>query len=315
MAQAQDVIAPELHLTEPHQNIAVRVFIGLKAFARRKPLGAAGGSLVALILLASLLLPGLDLGLVTLPQLTRYSISDAQLGQDILEGPSNDHFFGTDRLGRDMFARVLVGVRNSMIIGGSVFAISIILSTALTLFSAYYIRTIDLLMQRVFEIIAFLPDLILIVTMLSIFGATPLALIVILGVLRGFNDSKVLRALVIGVRAQPYIEAARTLGASNNRIILRHVFPNVAYFLVITATNAVAVALVIESGLAILGIGVDPNTPTIGNLLNDSRNHFRVAPYLALIPGLALFALLLGLRLLGDALRDVMDPRLRGEGR
>src|SRR5690606_947727 len=107
-----------------------------------------------------------------LPQLTRYSITDAQLGQNILEGPSMDHFFGTDRLGRDMFARILVGVRNSMIIGGSVFAISIVISTTLTLFSAYYIRTVDLLMQRVFEIISFLPDLILIVTMLSIFGAT-----------------------------------------------------------------------------------------------------------------------------------------------
>lgn len=202
-----------------------------------------------------------------------------------------------------------------MIIGGAVFAISIVLSTFLTLFSAYYVRTVDLIMQRVFEVVSFLPELILIVAMLSIFGATPLALILILGVLRGFNDSKVLRSLVFSVRAQPYIEAAKTVGASSNRIITRHIFPNVAYFLVITATNAVAVALVIESGLAILGIGVDPNTPTIGNLLESSRDHFRVAPYLAVIPGLALFALLLGLRLLGDALRDVMDPRLRGEGR
>lgn len=315
MANAQDAVAAEAWPAETRPGIASRVGGGLKAFARRKPLGATGGLVVLVILLASLLLPGLDLGIVTLPQVTRYSISDAELGQDILEGPSVDHYFGTDRLGRDMFARILVGVRNSMVIGGSVFAISIGLSTVLTLFSAYYVRTVDLLMQRAFEIVSFLPDLILIVTMLSIFGATPLALILILGVLRGFNDSKVLRSLVISVRAQPYIEAARTLGASNNRIILRHVFPNVAYFLVITATNAVAVALVIESGLAILGIGVDPNTPTIGNLLNDSRNHFRVAPYLAVIPGLALFALLLGLRLLGDSLRDVLDPRLRGEGR
>ena len=315
MAQAENVLATDGWRANQPQPILRRTLRGLKVFGRRKPLGAAGAFIVLLVFWGSVFLPGLDLGVVDLPQITRYSVTDAELGKDILVGPSKDHFFGTDRLGRDMFTRILVGVRNSLIIGGSVFAISVVLSTFLTLFSAYYIRTVDLFMQRVFEVVSFLPDLILIVTMLSIFGATPLSLILILGILRGFNDSKVLRSLVIGVRAQPFIEAARTIGASNNRIIMRHVFPNVAYFLVITATNAVAVALVIESGLAILGIGIDPTTPTIGNLLNDSRDNFRVAPYLAVIPGFALFLLLLGFRLLGDALRDVMDPRLRGEGR
>lgn len=316
MSQAPDVlILPGQPYGSGPRSLPMRVGGSLATFARRKPLGAFGALLVLFILCASFLLPGLDLGVVETPKLIRYTPTEAELGQDILVGPSSDHLMGTDHLGRDTFSRLLVGIRTSLLIGGSVFAISITLSTLLTLFTAYYIRTVDLIMQRIFEVVAFLPDLILIVAIFSIFGAKPLPLILTLGLLRGVDTSRVLRSVIIGIRGLPYIEAAKSLGASDKRVILKHVFPNVAFLIIISATGAIALALVIEAGLAILQIGIDPNTPTIGNLLNGSRNYFRTAPHLAIFPGLALFGLLLGFRLLGDALRDVLDPRLRGEGR
>jgi peptide/nickel transport system permease protein len=120
---------------------------------------------------------------------------------------------------------------------------------------------------------------------------------------------------VISVRGMPFIEAAKSLGASDGRVIRRHVLPQIAFLIIVTATGGLANAVLVESGLAILGFGLDPNYPTFGNLLNASRQFLRSAPHLALFPGLVIFMLLLGSRLLGDALRDVLDPRLRGSGR
>jgi peptide/nickel transport system permease protein len=271
-----------------------------------------GAILVLLPVLASLLLPGLDLGFVELPRVVKYAHDDYVLGKDAMVGPSWDHPMGTDHLGRDLFSRLLYGSRMSFMIGFGVFAIASIISTSLTVVSAYYIRTVDLFLQRVVDIIGFLPELILLITLFSIYGAEPLTLILTLGVLNGVHTQRVLRSVVIGVRAMPYIEAARAIGASDKRIILKHVFPQIFYLVIITATGGLVAAILAESGLAILGFGLSPDYPTFGNLLNGSRQYLRVAPHLALFPGLILFMVLLGSRLLGDALRDVLDPRLRG---
>jgi peptide/nickel transport system permease protein len=297
---------------ESRDALPVRVVRGLWHFAKRKPLGAFGGILLLTPVVMAIVLPGLDLGIVQLPRILKYGPEDYELGRDVLAGPSWDHPMGTDQLGRDLFARLLYGSRMSYIIGWSVFAISSTLSTSLTIISAYYVRTVDLIMQRVIEIIGFLPDLILLIALFSIYGATPLTLILTLGVLNGITTGRVLRALVIQVRAMPYIEAARALGASDRRIIFKHVLPQLVFLIIITATGGLAAAVLAESGLAILGFGISPTYPTLGNLLNGSRQFLRVAPHLALFPGLVIFMLLLGSRLLGDALRDVLDPRLRG---
>ena len=292
--------------------VYVRASRALLTFCRRKPLGAFGGVLLMIPLLASILLPGVDLGIVQLPQVTRYASDDYELGKGILEGPSADHWMGTDVRGRDLFARLLDGTRMSFIIGGSIFLISTVLSTAIVLFSAYYVRTVDLVAQRIVEIFGFLPDLILLVALFSVFGASPLTFILTVGLLRGVDTSRILRSLVIQVRAMPFIEAAKSIGATNNRIILRHVFPQVFFLIILAVTSGIAFALLIEAGLAILGFGINPTIPTLGNLLNGSRQYLRTAPWLAIAPGMVLFMILLGARLLGDALRDVLDPRLRG---
>lgn len=307
--------AREPFAEEARPALPARVIGGLWSFCRRKPLGAFGAFLVLLPVVLAVTLPGLDLGFVELPRLIKYGPEDFEIGVARLEGPSWEHPFGTDHLGRDLFARLLYGSRMSYLIGWSVFAISSTISTTLTIVSAYYVRTVDLILQRVIEVIGFLPDLILLIALFSIYGATPLTLILTLGVLNGITTGRVLRSLVIQVRAMPYIEAARALGASDRRIILRHVLPQLGFLIIISATGGLAGAVLVESGLAILGFGLNPNYPTLGNLLNGSRQFLRVAPHLAIFPGLVIFMLLLGSRLLGDALRDVLDPRLRGSGR
>lgn len=290
----------------------LRTVGGLVSFSRHKPLGAFGALLIGLPILASLFLPGLDLGIFKLPRILPYAHDEYVLGEAMLEGPSWEHPLGTDNYGRDQLARLLYGSRLSLFIGWSVFAISTVMSTTLTIVSAYYIRSVDLIMQRVVEMIGFIPDLILIVALFSIYGATPLTLILTLGVMNGINTGRVLRSLVIGIKSQPYIEAAKSIGASDGRIIARHVFPQIAFWIIVSATNGIAAAVLVESGLAILGFGLSPDIPTLGNLLNNSRDFLRSAPYLVLAPGIMIFAILLGGRLLGDALRDVLDPRLRG---
>lgn len=290
----------------------VRAFRGLVTFTRRKPLGMFGAVLMLIPFLAAFFLPGLNLSVVELPQITKYAADDYELGAAVLESPNSDHWIGTDVRGRDMLARLLVGTRNSLIIGGSIFVLSSVISTTLVMFTAYYVRTVDLLAQRVVEVFSFLPDLILLVALFSVFGASPLTFILVVGLLRGVDTSRVLRSLVIQVRSMPFIESARAIGAGNNRIILRHVFPQVFFVIILSVTNGIAIALLIEAGLSILGFGIAPTTPTLGNLLNASRQFLRTAPHLAIAPGVVLFMILLGARLLGDALRDVLDPRLRG---
>jgi peptide/nickel transport system permease protein len=293
-------------------NFPTRVYRGLSMFARRKPLGAFGAVLLFIPVIASVFGPGFDVGPVSFPRLTSYHYNQYELNQDVLVPPNLDHPMGTDHLGRDLLSRLLYGGRLSFAIGWSIYFLSSAMSVSLTIISAYYIRTVDLLLQRIVEIVNFLPDIILIITLFSIYGANPITLILTLAVLRGFDTGRVLRSVVLGVKGMPFIEAAKTLGATDGRIIVRHILPQIAYLIIVYATGALASAVLIESGLAILGVGLDPTYPTFGNLLNGSRQYLRTAPYLAIFPGLTIFMLLLGARLLGDALRDVLDPRLRG---
>lgn len=291
--------------------VPTRMYRGLRSFIRRKPLGAVGGVLLLFPIVASIILPGVG----PFPSILRFGYQEYTLGQNILLPPSGEHLFGTDHLGRDLFSRLLYGSRLSYMIGFSVFAISSVMSITLTILCAYYIRSVDLILQRVIEVVGYLPDLILIITLFSIYGASPVTLVLTLGVLRGFDTGRILRSLVITVRGMPYIEAAKSLGASDRRIIIKHILPQIGFLIIVQSTNGLASAVLVESGLAILGFGLDPTYPTLGNLLNGSRQYLRVAPWLAIFPGVTIFLLLLGARLLGDALRDVLDPRLRGSGK
>jgi len=290
----------------------LRLVRGIYRFCRTRPLGALGALLVLLLVVSGLFGSSLTVGPLHIHSFSPYGYNAYRLGKHKLEAPSTAHLMGTDELGRDVFSRLLYGARLSLLIGLGVVLISSTISTAISLLSGYYVRTVDLALQRVVEIITLLPDLIITVSLFAIYGATPLTLICTVGVLQGFHGSRVLRSLVISMRSSAFVSAARSLGASDLRLMLRHILPNVLYYVIISATGAVAAAITLEAGLAILGFGVDPGVPTWGNMINASRQQLRVAPQLAIFPALVLALAIFGFRLLGDSLRDVLDPRVRG---
>jgi peptide/nickel transport system permease protein len=292
-----------------------RALGGLAWFCSRKPLGAFGGVLVLLLLLMALLGPGLRVGPLEVPRLAPYHYNQYDIARAHLErfqSPSLEHPMGTDQRGRDVLSRLLYGARISVAIGLGAFIISTVLSTTLTLISAYYLRSVDLLLQRLIEMFNFIPDLLIIGAIFAIKGGTPLTLALTLGVLGGLNTGRVLRAEVIRIRGLPYVDASKAMGASDGRIIFRHILPNVMFWIIVSATNAVSVAIVAEANLAVLGFGLDPALPTWGNMLDESREYVRQAPHLAIFSGLMVAMTIFGFRLLGDALRDVLDPRLHG---
>ena len=318
-ARGQDSAVPWLEpedrwAAEEDRSPLVKIPRGLYKFARRKPLGAFGGALVFLLFFLAVFGAGISVGPIRVPAVAPYHYNAYELGENRLEGPSRSHIMGTDQLGRDIFSRLVYGARISVFIGLGVFTISTLLSTSLTLVSAYYIRSVDLILQRLMEVVSFIPDLILLIALFSIYGATPVTLVLTVGVLGGVNTSRVLRSVIIGLRGLPYVEAAKALGASDRRIITRHILPNVAFIIIVGATSAIAGAITIEAGLAIIGFGLSPSYPSWGNMMNASREFLRVGPHMAIFPGLMLALTIFGFRLLGDALRDVLDPRLRGRG-
>lgn len=290
-----------------------RIPLNLLKFTRRKPLGAFGGFLIVVLLFMAVAGGGLS-GVINrdMPSIAPYHYNEYQLGKARLESPSSTHPFGTDQLGRDVFSRLLYGAGVSITIGVGVFLLSTGLSTTLTLVSGYYVTSVDLILQRIVEIFGVLPDLIILISLMAIYGANPATFIITLGVLNGINTSRVLRAVIIGLRGMPYIEAAKAVGATDRRILTRYMLPNVFFLIIVGATSGISGAIAAEAGLAVIGFGLNPNFPTWGTMLNASREFLRVAPWLAIFPAVMLAMTIFGFRLLGDALRDVLDPRLRG---
>lgn len=290
-----------------------RIPLNLLKFTRRKPLGAFGGFLIVVLLFMAVAGGGLS-GVINrdMPSIAPYHYNEYQLGKARLESPSSTHPFGTDQLGRDVFSRLLYGAGVSITIGVGVFLLSTGLSTTLTLVSGYYVTSVDLILQRIVEIFGVLPDLIILISLMAIYGANPATFIITLGVLNGINTSRVLRAVIIGLRGMPYIEAAKAVGATDRRILTRYILPNVFFLIIVGATSGISGAIAAEAGLAVIGFGLNPNFPTWGTMLNASREFLRVAPWLAIFPAVMLAMTIFGFRLLGDALRDVLDPRLRG---
>lgn len=312
MATAERLRLPIEEPTEVQPGLLRRMPRNLYRFTRRKPLGAFGGFIIALLVFMAIFGAGFKVGPVKVPSLAPYHYNEYELLKNYLQKPSRSHIMGTDEIGRDVFSRILYGARLSVFIGLGVFSISITLQTTISVISAYYVTSLDLILQRITDIFGFLPDLVILISLMGIYGANPVTLIVTLGILNGINTSRVLRSLVIGIRGLPYIEAAKAIGASDSRVIVRHIFPNIAYYVIIQATGAISAAIAAEAGLAIIGLGLDPTYPTWGNMMNASREFLRTAPHLAIAPGLMLALTIFGFRLLGDALRDVLDPRLRG---
>jgi peptide/nickel transport system permease protein len=269
---------------------------------RTKPLGLAGAIIIIVLIAVALLAPAI----------TRYSPADIHPKFKLL-GPSASWWFGTDNLGRDVFSRIVYGARVSLRVGFSAVAVSIVLATVIGVVSGYFGGLLDLIVQRFVDGMIAFPGLILILTIVAVWGNTLNNVILALAFFGIAGSSRIMRSAALGVKNLAFIEAARAMGASHTRIILLHVLPNVAATAITLATLGLGTVILAEASLGFLGLGVPPPNPTWGNMLSgQARQYMLQAPWLALFPGIILSLSIFGFNMLGDALRDLLDPRLRG---
>ena len=269
---------------------------------REKPLGAAGGIICVLFLLCG----------IFSDVLAPYSFSQiAPLER--LKPPSWAHPFGTDNLGRDMLSRCLHGARLSVIVAVSAAALATLISMLIGVVSGYMSGRVDLIVQRFVDAWMSFPDLVILIVIVSVFDPGMTTIICTLGLLFGIGGSRVVRSAVVSVRENMYVHAAQSIGASTRRILWRHIVPNVLPPVIVLFTTRLGGAILAESSLSFLGLGVPPPAPTWGGMLSGSgRTYMFQGPWLALAPGLSITLVVYATNVFGDALRDLLDPRMRG---
>jgi peptide/nickel transport system permease protein len=228
-----------------------------------------------------------------------------------LTPPGATHWFGTDDLGRDVYARVVYGARLSLLVGVAVVLFSFAVGMTAGL-SAGYFRRLDNPIMRVMDGLMAFPAIILAIALMASLGPSVTNVIVAIGVVYSPRVARVVRGSVLVIRETAYVEAARALGVTNLMIILRHVLPNSLSPVIVQGSFVFAAAVLTEAALSFLGVGVPPYVPSWGNILSDGRLYLQQAPWLVLYPGAAIMITILGLNLLGDGVRDLLDPRLRG---
>lgn len=227
---------------------------------------------------------------------------------------SGSHFLGTDNLGRDILSRIVYGARVSLLVAFAVVFISGLVGISLGAISGFFGGEIDFSIQKFVEVVWAFPPLLLAITIIAFLGQELHNLILALVAQRWIQYCRVARGQTLSLRTRDFVSAARSLGASNSRIILHHILPNLIQVSLVIGTFAMASAIIAEASLSFLGLGVPPEIPTWGTMLADGRIYISTAWWLALFPGLCIFVTVLGINLLGDALRDILDPRLKRLG-
>jgi peptide/nickel transport system permease protein len=269
-----------------------------------KPLGAAAlVSIVALTLVA-----------IFADQLAPYEFGEQNL-HEALQSYSSAHLLGTDQLGRDLFSRVIYGTRVSLTVGFACVSISIVGAVVLGLLSGYVGGRVDATVQSLVDAFMAIPDLVFVLTFMAVFGPGMLNVILALSTISLIWNSRVVRGEVLSLKENQYIEAAHGMGASTARIMFQAILPNVVAPIIVLATARVGGYILGEASLSFLGFGIPPPFPSWGGMLSSTGiTYMYRAPWLALWPGLALGVTVFAFNMLGDAMRDLLDPRLRGTG-
>jgi peptide/nickel transport system permease protein len=229
----------------------------------------------------------------------------------MLQGPSATHWLGTDEVGRDELSRAIFAARISIEVALVAVGVGLIGGTIIGIFAAYFGGWIDLALMRLMELLFSFPAILLAVILLASLGTNILNAMLAIGIIFIPGFSRLARAATNDVLRQQYIDAARTIGMSDRRIVMREILPNVVTPLLVEAAVAFAYAVLLESALSFLGLGAQPPEPSWGNMLNTGRGFMAQAPWLGVVPGMAMFLCVLGFNLLGDGLRDAFDPHLR----
>jgi len=269
---------------------------------KEKPLGLIGGIIVVVLFLVGVLAD------VMAP----FGYNQIHL-RDTFDPPSAKYLLGTDHMGRCLLSRVIYGARISMYVGLAVSVLSSLIATVIGLVSGFFGGKLDMTIQRFVDAWMSFPPLFIILAVMAILGPGLIQVIVVLGVLYGVSTSRIVRSSVIGVKENAYVEAARSVGASTNRVLVRHILPNVTAPIIVLFTIVMGAAIIAEASISFLGFGIPPPAPSWGGMLSGSgRQYMLTAPWMALWPGLALAIVVYGINMLGDAVRDILDPRLRG---
>lgn len=274
----------------------------LVRLVREKPLGTFGAVIVILLLFTGIFA---DL-------IAPYHYNDTNTDH-YLAPPSAEHLLGADNLGRDMLSRVIYGARISVIIGLSATSLGIIIAATIGTLSGYLGGKVDLIAQRFVDGWMCFPGLVLLIAAISLIGPGIWQVVIVLGVLGGIGSSRVVRGAVIGIKQNVYVEAAIASGCSTGYLLRRHILPNIMAPLIVMFSTSVPGVIMTEASLSFLGFGIPPPYPTWGGMLSGAgRTFMERAPWMAIWPGVALTVVVYGINMFGDALRDLLDPRLRG---
>lgn len=274
----------------------------LRRLIREKPLGAVGGAIFLLFLFCG----------IFADFLAPFGANETDMYHR-LESPSWEFPMGTDHIGRDVLSRILYGAQLSMIVGFLAAGLATVVSIVLGILSGYIGGKTDMLIQRFVDAWMTFPDLVLLIVVISIIGPGITQIIVVLGLLYGIAGSRIVRGSVVTVRENMYTHAAQSMGARTLYILWRHILPNVMPVVIVLFTTRVGAVILAEAGLSFLGLGIPPPTPTWGAMLSGTgRTYMYLGPWLALAPGLCLTIVVYAINIYGDALRDLLDPRMRG---
>ena len=271
----------------------------MKGFIRNKM------ALAALIFILAILIFAL-----LAPLVTRYDPTSTD-SSSILTAPSREHILGTDRLGRDLFSRIIYGARISLMIGFIAVGIASLIGVLVGAVAGYYGGAIDYLLMRFVDIMLCFPTIFLILAVISLLEPSIINIMVIIGATGWMGIARLVRAQVLTLKERDFVAAAKVMGAGDSWIISKHLIPNAIGPVLVSATLGVGGAILLESALSFLGIGVQPPTPSWGNILMDGRSTLGVAWWLTVFPGLFILFTVLSYNILGEALRDILEPRLK----
>lgn len=270
--------------------------------ARQKPLGTVGFLIILIMVVAA---AGADL--IIRHDLYQLSVTDR------LVGPNSEFWFGTDEFGRDLFSRIVWGARISITVGLISVMCGTTVGAVLGAASAFFGGRLDFFMQRIMDALLAFPTLVLALAVVAALGRSLANVIIAISIVLIPTANRVVRSAVLGIKNEQYTEAARAIGCTSLRVLFRHVIPNSMAPYIVLATVALGTAILAEASLSFLGLGTPPPEPSWGGMLSaQGQAYMRQAPWLAIFPGLAITFAVYGFNMLGDALRDIMDPRLRG---
>ncbi len=267
---------------------------------RKNKIGAIGAVVVILLIFVA----------IAAPLIAPYSPREMNTIRR-MEGPSADHFFGTDRFGRDEFSRIVYGARVSLQVGVIAVSIGVLSGLVLGLMAGYYGKFLDSIIMRFMDILFAFPSILLALVVIAVLGPSLTNTMIAIGITNMPVFTRIVRASVLSVREEEYVTAARALGLKDVRLLARHILPNILAPVIVQASLALSGAILTEAALSFLGLGIQPPTPSWGSMLSESRRYMELAPWTAIFPSLAIMVTVMSFNLFGDGLRDILDPKIK----